>query len=279
MKRDQPVEEHDPELPRAGGSARPRRARASRGRRRPRRETTGSTSRSISEGRCWPSASRVTTISRAGVGHQPVAGPQRRAAAAVDHVPRDHGAVPAPPSSPVSSREPSSTTRTRSLPRRPRAGSVEHLADALGLVVGGDHDARSCPRKRSGWPASRNSSQASPSSTAESCGDPRRSAVSARTTSRNRIRIANTATPTIRVPFERLNEKALRIVSRSSVPETIARPSATRAGAARRRSSERRRQIAKPRSAAARHEPDRAQRGQLGREERGEDVDGKSGAR
>ena len=69
---------------------------------------------------------------------------------------------------------------------------------------------------------------------------------SARTTSRNRIRIANTATPTIRVPFERLNENALRIVSRSSVPETIARPSAisSRISTSTLR-SERRRQIAK----------------------------------
>ena len=46
--------------------------------------------------------------------------------------------------------------------------------------------------------------------------------MSARTTSRNRITIAKTATPTIRVPFPRSNEKAESSASRSSVPETIA---------------------------------------------------------
>ena len=45
---------------------------------------------------------------------------------------------------------------------------VEDVADVLGLVVGGDRGSRSCPRKRSGSPAWRNSSQARPSSAAES---------------------------------------------------------------------------------------------------------------
>ncbi len=50
---------------------------------------------------------------------------------------------------------------------------------------------------------------------------------SARTVSTNRIRIAKTATPTIRVPFSRSNEKAERIASRISVPATSASPSAS----------------------------------------------------
>ena len=63
-------------------------------------------------------------------------------------------------------------------------------------------------RKRSGCPAARNSSQASPSSAPESWRDSRDVWVSARTTSPKRITIAKIATPTIRVPFSRSNENA-----------------------------------------------------------------------
>src|SRR5215211_6423405 len=100
-------------------------------------------------------------------------------------------------------------------------------------------------RKRSGYPAALNSSHASPSSTAESSLVIREPCESARSTRRKRIRIANTATPTIRVPFSRSKENAERIASGISVPATITSPSATtsrmRTSAFR---SERRRQIA-----------------------------------
>ena len=50
--------------------------------------------------------------------------------------------------------------------------------------------------------------------------------LSARSTSRKRIRIANTATPTIRVPFVRSNEKADSRASGISVAATIRIPAA-----------------------------------------------------
>ena len=92
-ERHEAVEEHDAHLAREVVRARRGRARVSRARRRPRRRAPGATSRDISSGRCWPSASSVTTTSALGVGRQPVAGAQRRAAAAVDHVARDGGSV------------------------------------------------------------------------------------------------------------------------------------------------------------------------------------------
>jgi hypothetical protein len=79
---------------------------------------------------------------------------------------------------------------------------------------------------------------------------------SARRISRKRIRTAKTTTPTIRVPFSRSNENAERMVSRISVPETIASPSAItsriRTSALR---SWRRRQIANPATTTASASP------------------------
>ena len=75
-------------------------------------------------------------------------------------------------------------------------------------------------------------------------------------TSANRTMIARIATPTIRVPFWRLNEKVPSSASRSWVPETTARPSAIsiriRTSALR---SERRRQIANPATSTAAMSP------------------------
>ena len=161
-----PVEEHDAQLARVAvrlGVA--EHARAVRDGR-PRRPAPGATSRDISSGRCWPSASSVTTTLGARVGHQPVAGAQRGAAAAVDHVPRDRGAV-----------------RARDVARAVARAVVDHqhrgLDAAHPLPGSAAAPGRCCPprcrrgsRPRPGrgsapaGPAVRNSSQAIPSSTA-----------------------------------------------------------------------------------------------------------------
>ena len=77
-----------------------------------------------------------------GVGEQPVTGAKRGAAAAVDHVAGDGRAVGTWRRPAVPSREPSSTTSVAVAHAADRGRDpVEHLADVVGLVVGGDEDA------------------------------------------------------------------------------------------------------------------------------------------
>ena len=80
------------------------------------------------------------------------------------------------------------------------------------------------PRKRSGSPAWRNSSEARPSSTADISRELRAETDSARRIIRKRTKIANTARPRMRPPLPRWKENASSSRSVSSVPETIARP-------------------------------------------------------
>ena len=167
------------------------------------------------------------------VDHQPVAGAQGGAAAAVDHVARHRGAVlggdlPGPVArAVVDDQDPGRD------PAYLVGDAVEHVADVLGLVVGRDEDRDACrgsaPEARPGGTRP----QASPSSTAEISRELRAETRSARRIIRKRTKIANTARPRMRPPLPRSKEKASSSRSVSSVPETIASPTPPRAGSGR----------------------------------------------
>ena len=190
------------------------------------------------------------------VGEQAVAGAKRRAAAAVDHVARDRRRRRARPRRRCRRASRRRRRARRSARRRPRSGASRARRRCSRARCRRGRGSRSCRRSarcgRRGGSAPRRGPRARP----ESSRVTREPWASARTTRTNRIRIAKTATPTMRVPFSRSKEKAERIVSRSSVPETSARPSASpsriRTSPLR---SERRREIAKAASAAASTRP------------------------
>ena len=77
---------------------------------------------------------------RPGVGEQPVAGPQRRAAAAVDHVAGDDRAVGAGDVLGAVARAVVDDQDRGRDPADLGRDPVEHRADVVGLVVGGDQD-------------------------------------------------------------------------------------------------------------------------------------------
>ncbi len=74
------------------------------------------------------------------VDHQPVAGAQRRAAAAVDHVAGDHGAVLGGHVAGAVARAVVDDQHRGLHPADLGRHQVQHVADVLGLVVGGDED-------------------------------------------------------------------------------------------------------------------------------------------
>ena len=82
--------------------------------------------------------------------------------------------------------------------------------------------------KRAGRPAWRNSSQASPSSAAESWRELRAPTESARRVMMKRMKMAKTARPRIRPPLPFSKEKAESRPLTTSVPVTIARASPAR---------------------------------------------------
>ena len=155
---------------------------------------------------------------RLGVREQPVAGPQRRAATAVDHVPGDDRAVGAGDVLGAVARavvdDQDRGRHAADLWRDP----VEDPADVVGLVVGG-HEHADPVAEAAGVPVDvETAPRRGPRAPPESSLVIREPWLSARRTSRNRIRIAKIATPTIRVPFSRSNENAESSASGISVP-------------------------------------------------------------
>ena len=113
---------------------------------------------------------------------------------------------------------------------------IEHLADVVGLVVGGDQD-RDPVAEALGVPGGAELLPGEPLERRRRAAARRASSAPARAaSSRNRIRIANIATPTIRVPFSRSNENASSSASGISVAGDDRQPERDqRAGSARRR--------------------------------------------
>ena len=161
----------------------------------------------------------------AGFDHQPVAGAQRRAAAAVGDVAGDRGAVLG---GDVAGAVAGAVVDDQDLGRDAAdlgRHLVEHVADVLGLVVGGDEDrdlaAEALRQARlaellPGQPLERRRELARVA---------RGLTESARRISRKRMKIAKTARPRMRPPLPFSKEKAESSSSVISVPETSARPS------------------------------------------------------